>query len=477
MQRRSRQRSRSNRVDASHASLPFVHAAKIILLWLPSVFVLLGAVDGHAQTSVQIPLQFDFLNPGAKSLAVGGSFVGLADDATAGFANPAGLRELSRPEISIEVRGRRLESEFLQAGRLSGEVQREGTDTIAGPVFGKSPDPNVGLSYFAAVYASPRHRWAIAGFRHEVARVDQVFQSQGVFQQDPRELTSRREPPQEGTRTLAITSYSGAAAIELNSRMAVGATINLYTFELVSQFRRFDIDGFFGPPILTTEIARATQGGDGTSVAPSVGFRGCLKRCDDRGTTSLRGGVVYRHGPTFDIETQATTSSRQGQFRVPHVLAMGAALEMPDESGRRMMLMLDVVRIGYSRTLEDFVLDQARSSGVENNVSIEDGTEIHVGFQYSPSPERWRWLPRYRVGVWSDPDHSVNYSVPAPGTSAEIRLRDERLSVALSSGGRTLHYAGGLGLSFSPKIEWNIGADFSSRANTVSTSLIVKLRQ
>src|SRR5262249_4349067 len=44
-----------------------------------------------AQESLQIPLQFDFLNPGAKSLALAGSFVALADDATATFANPAGL--------------------------------------------------------------------------------------------------------------------------------------------------------------------------------------------------------------------------------------------------------------------------------------------------------------------------------------------------------------------------------------------------
>ena len=30
--------------------------------------------DVLAQTSLQIPLQFDFLNPGAKSLALGGAF-------------------------------------------------------------------------------------------------------------------------------------------------------------------------------------------------------------------------------------------------------------------------------------------------------------------------------------------------------------------------------------------------------------------
>ena len=41
-----------------------------------------GARPALAQTSVQIPLQLDFVNPGARSLAMGGAFAGLADDAT-----------------------------------------------------------------------------------------------------------------------------------------------------------------------------------------------------------------------------------------------------------------------------------------------------------------------------------------------------------------------------------------------------------
>jgi long-chain fatty acid transport protein len=42
-----------------------------------------------ASTSFQVDLNLS--NPGARSLALGGAFVALADDATAAFANPAGL--------------------------------------------------------------------------------------------------------------------------------------------------------------------------------------------------------------------------------------------------------------------------------------------------------------------------------------------------------------------------------------------------
>jgi hypothetical protein len=42
--------------------------------------------------------QFDFLNPGARSLALGSAFIAVADDATAAFTNPAGLTFLVKPE-------------------------------------------------------------------------------------------------------------------------------------------------------------------------------------------------------------------------------------------------------------------------------------------------------------------------------------------------------------------------------------------
>ena len=44
------------------------------------------------ETNSAIP--FSFSNPGARSLGMGGAFVGLADDATAAYTNPAGLTQL-----------------------------------------------------------------------------------------------------------------------------------------------------------------------------------------------------------------------------------------------------------------------------------------------------------------------------------------------------------------------------------------------
>src|SRR5688572_11660179 len=84
-------------------------ALLVIFLALP-----LGAqnVDIEALSG----LQFNFGNPGARSLGMGGAFLGLADDASAAEANPAGLTILRKPEFSIEARNYEENQIFTTSG-------------------------------------------------------------------------------------------------------------------------------------------------------------------------------------------------------------------------------------------------------------------------------------------------------------------------------------------------------------------------
>jgi hypothetical protein len=66
------------------------HTATAGVLGLAMLGSARPAIAQTGQTA-QIPLQFDFLNPGARSLGLGSTFVAIADDATAAFTNPAGL--------------------------------------------------------------------------------------------------------------------------------------------------------------------------------------------------------------------------------------------------------------------------------------------------------------------------------------------------------------------------------------------------
>src|SRR5687767_10795173 len=68
-------------------------------------------------------LQFNFGNPGARSLGMGGAFLGLADDASAAEANPAGLTILRKPEFSIELRNYE-EAQIFTTGGTFPEIER-----------------------------------------------------------------------------------------------------------------------------------------------------------------------------------------------------------------------------------------------------------------------------------------------------------------------------------------------------------------
>jgi hypothetical protein len=435
-------------------------------LLVASVFVsVLSPQNLQAQTSLQIPLQFDFINPGAKSLAMGGAFAGLADDATASFANPAGLTQLGAAELSIELRGVRTTSLFLQRGRLSGALIAEGTDTVQGAVFGDSIGSHVGIGYFSLVYPHPSHRWVVAAYRHELARVDQTFFSEGVFQKDPTEFTSRRDAPQEGVRQVDITAYGASGAYKLTRNISVGGALAIYAFSLDSVFRRFDIDGFLGPPNRNVEFGRSSQFGNDVSVAPTAGVT------VDRGAVRL--GVVYRHGAAFEFTTaDGDDPLRTGRFRVPHTLAFGASVR----ARPGLILSAEATWINYSRLVNDFVTDQARATGRQSSFGIDDGTELHASAQYAIRRQGGAPI-RVRGGTWYDPDHSVHFTPLAAAATVVDRLFDERLSTALSKGEGQVHGTAGIGLTFTPRLEFNAGVDVAPRNRLFSTSLIVHLGQ
>ena len=73
-----------------------------------------------AQTELPPTFEFSFSNPGARSMGFGGAFAALADDATAAFANPAGLVQLVAPEVSIEGRYWSYSTPYVSGGLIWG---------------------------------------------------------------------------------------------------------------------------------------------------------------------------------------------------------------------------------------------------------------------------------------------------------------------------------------------------------------------
>ena len=101
----------------------------------PALVVLFAALAvAGAALAQETPatFEFSFSNPGARSLGLGGAFAALADDATAAFANPAGLVQLLRPEISAERRRWSYTTPYVEGGRYEGDPTGVGLDTTDG---------------------------------------------------------------------------------------------------------------------------------------------------------------------------------------------------------------------------------------------------------------------------------------------------------------------------------------------------------
>ena len=425
-------------------------------------FVLISVGEATAQVGLQIPLQFDFLNPGARSLALGSAFAGLADDATAGFTNPAGLTILTLPEVSFEVRGRRLESPFLSGGRLSGPVTGTGVDTVAGPVYGTSLAESTGVSYFSFVL--PRPKWAITAYRHEFVRLAQEFEAEGVFQ-----TFSFREFALLADRDIDITTYGAAGAYRVHPRVSIGGGVGVQQFKLDALFDRY----FFQPNIYAdptfsanTLIQHAEQHSDTIGVGFNVGGLFTIYQPADAAAIPnlVQLGAVYRKGADFDFESFSgpTTNpvQRNGTFHTPDAVAAGATVRLTPSA----TVTGEVTWVQYSSLVDGYISSQSGSK--PGRFTIDDGIEIHGGFEYVVNV---RWLPALRVGAWRDPDHAVRYVVlPDPD------LLDERNAAYLPNRGASMHYSFGAGVSFSRWLEANFGADLSERTRQISASAVVR---
>lgn len=438
-----------------------------------------AAAAAHAQATSQIPLQFSFMTPGARSLALGGAFLGAADDATAASANPSGLALLSLREISVEGRVERIETPFLQGGRIAGSVTGEGLDTIDGPSYGTDTNRHAALTFVSLVV--PLGRATVAAYSHQVASMTNRFFSQGVFQRGTLAgITDDRvrELPLGGTREIAIRSYGGSVGMQVTPALSVGAGLALYAQRLDASFARFNVSSdAFSPPNRSTVTATAVQRGKALSLAPNVGILWSP-------IVGIRVGAQYRRGPAFDfVQTDDVPLNdvhlvREGRFKVPDVMGAGLEWRLAGRDDQRpdpayaLRVLADYTRVQYSQLKQDFIDIQALVSGRPDRLRIDDGNELHGGLEVFLLKWRGRRLARpimLRTGAWLDPDHSVRYEPTSAGDPLDILM-----TATLPGGKDVVHYSFGGGVVLSRRVEMNGAVDVSSRSTFVTTSAVVR---
>ena len=417
-----------------------------------------------AQSTAQVPLEFDFLNPGARSVALGGAFAAVADDATAAFTNPAGLTQLGAPEISFEPRLLVTDSRYFAGGRISGVPTQQGPDTVSGPVYGTDTDTRVVPSFLSGVF--PTRRWAVAAYYQQQSRTNNTLLNQGAFERltfAGETTDAARDDALEGTRRISVASVGTSVGVQVTPSFALGAGAVFQRLTLDSSFTRYGYTTtLFGPFDRNRVSAQQTQSGRDYGVGWQFGGS------KNFGPT-LRVGAVVRLGAALTFEQVDTSAQigrvdRFGKFRVPDVISIGS-LWRPRDS---VAIVGEVSRVGYNRLKQDYVSFQTLAAGSDAQVKLDDAYEVHGGFEWTLVRSDPHVSPVFRFGTWYDPGHAVRYeeTSDAPG--------ELRLAAALPGTTGRFHYSGGIGWPQSSRFEINGAADVSSRSLTLSASIIVR---
>jgi long-chain fatty acid transport protein len=418
---------------------------------------LLIPIQVSAQQAV-IPLQLSFSDPGARSTGLGGAFVALADDATAAFANPAGLVQLLKPEISIEARNWSHSIPYTASGLVEGDPSGQGLDTTPGITKSKATYDTTGLSFLSLVW--PTGNWSFALYRQQYADLEFSGETQGLFGGGS-DCCQERWSDQQMHSTQVVVSYGLSAAYRLNDRFSVGLGLAHFdiSMESLTKEHLWDVDsetGFYGPTTFLPERLALTEylfinDQDWTF---SGGFLWSP-------TNRWRVGGVYRQGFEVGLGNDIIAGVAIDYGVPPGTVIVqnrGVPTEFPDVFGlgvsyrgleERLTLSFQWDRVEYSSIPQSIGLDDQ---------TIDDADELHFGAEYAfleMTP-----VIAVRLGAWLDPDHQM-YAV----------VDDPYMQAVLPQGDDEWHYTAGLGFA-TRRFQVDLAADLSDRVNTVSLSAI-----
>ena len=441
-----------------------------------TVVWVLGVLLSAAILSAQggpTTLQFSFSNPGARSLGLGGAFAALADDATAAFANPAGLVQLTRPEVSIEGRYWSYSTPFTVGGRISGQPTGIGLDT---PLRKSESEFDTSAISFLS-FAYPGRKWTVALYRHQLAKFEATVATQGLFTDD-READSflacqgdsdvcRFGDVVRGTRVDIVTT-TASVAYRLSDALSLGAGISFFESDFSLPAEGYVISdetlplGFFGPNSYASEGVFATGlfESDDTDWGLNLGLLWFLTQQWSLGAFYRSGpGITMsgeeRSGPALDPPIPDGTiwdSASAIPLGFPDVYGLGFAYRSKNGSWT---VSFEWDRVEYSTILESIPPSDLIDT---TDTRLDDADELHLGVEYvflKMSP-----IVALRAGTWKDPDHQIR------------SVEDDLLERALLPGGNDeVHYSVGAGVAFK-NLQWDLAVDFSDIVETASLSLI-----
>lgn len=360
------------------------YACLLVLVAMPGFSANLDLTPLHKQ------IQFNFGNPGARSLGMGGAFLGRADDASAAEANPAGLTIIAKPEFTIEIGQTELTSSVPTGTSGNTEVSND-------------VGPN---ATFVSVVA-PVRNFVLSGYYHRPLDFEQSGNFPGTF--DNLGFGYRGGP---SSIHYQMETLGVAGAWKLAS-LSVGAALRYQRFDPVSSAVLLNPNG--------STFGSVESSGKDSDLGYSLGLRWSSE------SDAIGIGAVYKSSSSFAFEESFTPTGgarepNETGLETPDILGVGVSFR-PHEG---LTLNLDVNRIGYSNLLKNFdpAIPCNLTPGDASCYDVSDATEVHVGVEWARPNSQFPIA--LRAGFWRDPGHTPEWhGTTEPYSALAARLFPE----------------------------------------------------
>ncbi len=491
------------------------------------LLVVLAMVPLFAEAQFESPIlskiQLNLVNPGGKSMAMGGAFVSIADDATAAFANPAGLPQLGAWQAGVSGKlfvanpllrapeyygsGRPLTYEYL-GDRLESEPGGQATDleflSVVGPIA-----PNISMAAYRAVNLRYRIDTARHGFEDFRAFLINQESTYYLSLDEQGEIDIQNE-----VYGLSLGARFGPVSV------GGGVTLNKLRYELSGA-------GSSGEHLFIVNASNTLGSGAGapyttrvtTDVDSSPRFGGIFGiRADIDEARRISLGAVYRRGASFDVGYSVKANLNKGGASLadfscgrddPRIPGSGASacgtFRVPDDfsfgmSGRptdRLLFSVDVQWVLYSQLNEGYVplfvyCQKAAVSPcpAENRAvskgTASDGTLVRFGAEYALTYSREREIVM-RAGYYLEPAHGMKVDLypdadrdRRPDDGPPIEVSEPPFSDAyrrtFDGGTAENHFSFGVGVRLGRSFSIDLAADIGKSNQYAVLSAFYRFR-
>lgn len=410
--------------------------------------------------------RFNLINPGARSLALGGAFVSLADDATAAQANPAGLGFLQRWEVFAEYRG----IDNIAQSSVRSETLPIGVETFV--AVGTDLEDVNSPTFLSGV--ATFDRWSLGFSRHELLDVQNSTVSGFAFRfpGSPEAFLAEGR----GVVDVEIVNLNLSAGLRLGDRWGVGLTVTRSELDTRSEVTNIVLDT--GGNIAGSEI-----------LEPALDLRTVSDGSDDdwgfaagliyKQPGQWQIGAVYRDAPRFSVEESIDVAAAgldvfgveaelgatfPGRFSLPDSIGAGASLFLLDDD--RLTLAFDVEHIFYSDLLDEYTAGVNILTDFDAEFTIDDETDVRAGAEYLLLSTGSKFPPlALRAGMFYESDSTIH----ARSTGTRSFATEE----VFGAGKDLVHGSVGMGIIFE-RFKIDVAADFSERDNEYLISFIVQ---